>query len=175
MPVLRGHWLILLLSLACLVPLAHGQQEEPLRIGVVNATRLLDEAPQAKEALRRLEQEFKPRDDALLEEQRAIRELESRLAELSTDRLDDSERRQLEYELRSRQRDVKRTEEELREDYNFRRNDELRKLQQLIFEAIVALAKDEQFDLILNQDAVVFAGPRVDITDKVLERLEQEP
>ena len=167
-------WLIALLCLIGLVPFAWAQ-EAPLRIGVVNAARLLDEAPQAKEALRRLEEEFKPRDDALLTEQRAIRELESRLAEMSPGRLDDSERRQLEYELRSRQRDVKRTEEELREDYNFRRNDELRKLQQLIFEAITALAKDEQFDLILNQDAVVFAGPRVDITGKVLDRLEQEP
>lgn len=174
MRALRDHWLIVLLSLVCLAPFAHAQQQEPLRIGVVNAARLLDEAPQAKEALRRLEQEFKPRDDALLEEQRAIRELEGRLAEMAPNRLDDSERRQLEYELRSRQRDVKRTEEELREDYNFRRNDELRKLQQLIFEAIVALAKNDQFDLILNQDAVVFAGPRVDITGKVLERLEQD-
>lgn len=174
MSMLRYRWLIVLLCLIGLTPIAWAQQEL-LRIGVVNAARLLDEAPQAKEALRRLEEEFKPRDDALLTEQRAIRDLESRLAEMSTSRLDDSERRQLEYELRSRQRDVKRTEEELREDYNFRRNDELRKLQQLIYEAITALAKDEQFDLILNQDAVVFAGPRVDITGKVLDRLEQEP
>jgi outer membrane protein len=172
--MLRDRWLIVLLCVLGLSLPAWAQQE-PLRIGVVNAARLLDEAPQAKEALRRLEEEFKPRDDALLAEQSAIRELESRLAEMSPGRLADSGRRQLEYELRSRQRDVKRTEEELREDYNFRRNDELRKLQQLIFEAIIALAKDKQFDLILNQDAVVFAGPRVDITGEVLDRLEQEP
>ncbi len=172
---MRDHcFAVLLILLSGLLSTAQAE-DEALRVGVVNAARLLDEAPQAREALRRLEQEFQPRDQALLEEQRAIRELESRLAEQGLlSGSGETERRQLEYELRSRQRDVKRSEEELREDYNFRRNDELRRLQQLIFEAIVALAQDEQFDLILNQDAVIFAGARVDITGKVLQRLQQE-
>lgn len=164
-------WLI---GLAMVSGPTGAQDEKPLRIGVVNAARLLDESPQAKEALKRLEDEFKPRDQGLVDTQREIRELEDRLAGQATE-LSDSERRRLEYDLRSRQRDLKRTEEELRQDYNFRRNDELRKLQQVIYEAIVALAKAENFDLILNQDAVIFAGERVDITDKVLRQLQQEP
>ena len=38
-----------------------------LKIGYVNAARLLDEAPQAKEATSRLKQEFAPREEAMVE------------------------------------------------------------------------------------------------------------
>lgn len=163
---------ILGLWLLCL-PWVAPQAQQPLKIGVVNASRLLDEAPQAKQALKRLEEEFKPRDQQLQKSRERARKLEQRLAD-PTSKMSDSERRKLEYELRRRQLDIKRNEEALSEDYNFRRNDELRKLQQLIYQAIVALAKKEHFDLILNQDAVVYAGNRVDITDQVLQHLKQE-
>ncbi len=166
MAALLGLWL------ACL-PWVAPQAQEALKVGVVNASRLLDEAPQAKHALKRLEEEFKPRDQKLQSSREKARKLEEQLAD-PTSKMSDSERRKLEYELRRRQLDIKRNEEALSEDYNFRRNDELRKLQQLIYQAIVVLAKKEHFDLILNQDAVVYAGDRVDITGQVLQHLKQE-
>lgn len=50
-----------------------------LKIGVVNAARLLDEAPQAERARKRLEEEFQPRDRAVLQAQRRVRDLEDQL------------------------------------------------------------------------------------------------
>jgi outer membrane protein len=145
-----------------------------LKIGVVNAARLLDEAPQAEQARKRLEQEFQPRDRSVLQIQREMRELEDRLLADRTLALTETDRRELERELRERRRELKRSEDELREDFNIRRNEELNRLQQQIFEAIVGLARSQQFDLILNQDAVIFAGERVDITSEVLLRLQEE-
>lgn len=145
-----------------------------LKIGVVNAARLLDEAPQAERARKRLEEEFQPRDRAVLQAQRRVRDLED---QLMTDRpleLTETARVDLERELRDRRRELRRSEDELREDFNIRRNEELHRLQQLIYEAIVSLARDQRFDLILNQDAVIFAGERVDITNEVLRRLQRE-
>lgn len=145
-----------------------------LKIGVVNAARLLDEAPQAERARKRLEEEFQPRDRAVLQAQRRVRDLED---QLMTDRpleLTETARLDLERELRDRRRELRRSEDELREDFNIRRNEELHRLQQLIYEAIVSLARDQRFDLILNQDAVIFAGERVDITNEVLRRLQRE-
>jgi outer membrane protein len=54
-----------------------------------------------------------------------------------------------------------------------RRNEELAKLQRRIIEVIQQLAKDEKFDLIVS-DGVVYASDQVDITGKVIERLQQE-
>ncbi|MBS0601020.1 MAG: OmpH family outer membrane protein, partial [Proteobacteria bacterium] len=66
---------------------------------------------------------------------------------------------------------VKRAQDEFREDFNIRRNEEMAKLQKLIQDAITALAQEERYDLVLNDGAVIFASEAVDITDKVLKRL----
>ncbi|MDX1605346.1 MAG: OmpH family outer membrane protein [Candidatus Competibacterales bacterium] len=173
-PVPARRWLTVWLLLIALAGAPAFAQETvtQLRIGVVNAARLLDEAPQAKQALKRLEEEFQPRDQRLLELQRHVRDLEDRLLDRGRE-LSDGERRELERELRDQRRDLRRTEDELREDFNLRRNEELSKLQQLIIETIVGLAKKERYDLILNQDTVIFAGDRVELTGKVLQQLQR--
>lgn len=142
-----------------------------IKIGFVNAAKILDQAPQAAIARNRLKEEFAHRDQSLLEAQRSLRELEERVA---TDgaTLSDRERRRLDRDILMRKRDIKRSREEIQEDFNIRRNEELERLQREIYEAIVALAKKEKFDLIVNDGAVVYASERVDITDKVLQLLK---
>jgi len=73
-------------------------------------------------------------------------------------------------EIISRKREAKRLQDEFREDFNLRRNEELTQLQKEIFEAIQSLAKDESFDLLLT-DGVVFASETVDVTSKVEKKL----
>ncbi len=141
-----------------------------LKLGFVNAARVLKSAPQAEAALNRLEKEFSPRDKALVEAQKALRKLEDKLSKDGTT-LSDAERRDLERDIISQRRDVKRAQDEFREDFNIRRNEEMAKLQKLIQDAITALAQEERYDLVLNDGAVIFASEAVDITDKVLKRL----
>jgi outer membrane protein len=60
-----------------------------------------------------------------------------------------------------------------REDFSIRRSDEINKLQKDILNAINALAKEEGYDLVVGE-GVVYANSRVDITDKILARLQGE-
>ncbi len=60
-------------------------------------------------------------------------------------------------------------QQEMREDLNLRRNEELGNLQKIISNAIIEMAKQENFDLIV-QDAV-YASSQIDITDAVLDKL----
>lgn len=142
-----------------------------IKIGFVNAAKILDQAPQATFARNRLKEEFAPRDQSLLEAQRSLRELEERLATDGAD-LTDMERRRLDRDILMQKRDIKRSRDEIQEDFNIRRNEELEKLQRQVYEAIVALAKKEKFDLIVNDGAVIYASERVDLTDKVLQFLK---
>ena len=142
-----------------------------IKIGFVNAAKILDEAPQALVARNRLKEEFAPRDQDLLESQRSLRELEERLATEGTT-LSDMQRRRLDRDILMQKRDIKRARDEIQEDFNIRRNEELGKLQRQIYEAILALAKAEGFDLIVNDGAVIYASERVDVTDKVLQFLK---
>ncbi|MDH5436713.1 MAG: OmpH family outer membrane protein, partial [Gammaproteobacteria bacterium] len=69
--------------------------------------------------------------------------------------------------------ELKRKQDEFREDFNIRRNEEFGKLQKRIYEAIVSHAKKEKYDLIIS-DGVIYASDTVDITNQVLARLKAE-
>ncbi|MDX1654220.1 MAG: OmpH family outer membrane protein [Candidatus Competibacteraceae bacterium] len=158
---------LLMVALLAVGPLS---AQEELKIGFVNTAKLLDNAPQLEEANRRLKEEFAPRERELMESQRQLRALEEELSG-SDDLLQDVRRRGLEREILQLRRDLKRDQEELREDYNIRGNEELRKLQRLVLETIGELAREEGFDLVINEGAVAYFSEQVDITDRVLERL----
>jgi outer membrane protein len=85
--------------------------------------------------------------------------------------MSETQRRNLERDVVAQRRELQRSTEEFREDVNLRRNEELGKFQRQIVEIINNLAKEEGFDLIVNDGAVVYASKQVDITDKVLSRL----
>jgi len=161
--------LVLLLSALLVPPLAAAQET---RVAYVNINQVLERAPQAIAANRRLEKEFEPRNAALNELRKELRTLEDRLAREGIT-MSESQLRKLELEIRSRKREIKRAQEDFREDLNIRRNDELRKLQKRTYEAIVELARREKYDMVLG-DVVIYAGPSVDITEKVLKVLSDE-
>lgn len=140
-----------------------------LKIGYVNAVKVIEEAPQGEAALKKLEAEFSPRDKKLVEMQNKIKQLEQEL-EKNALVLKDTDRRAREHEIVTLKRDLRRATQEFREDYNLRRNEELTTLQKIVQKAIVEVAKQENFDLVVHE-GVVFASGRVDITDKILRKL----
>lgn len=144
-------------------------QAGELKIGYVNAARVIEEAPQGVAALKKLEAEFGPRDKELVDLQARIRAIDDELQKGGT-ALKEADRRARERELLTLKRELKRATQEFREDYNQRRNDELAVLQQVVRKAILEIAKQEKYDLVLHEGAV-YAGESVDITEKVLKRL----
>ena len=86
--------------------------------------------------------------------------------------MSEAARKKQEREIVTKKRDVKRASEELIEDYNFRRNEEIGKLQKLVSETILSLAKEKEYDIILNE-SVIYSSKQVDITSNVLERLRK--
>jgi len=140
-----------------------------IKIGFVDTAKLIEAAPQAKSAQSKIEKEFAPREKELVDLQRQIKTKEDKLTRDGAV-MSESERSKLERDILSKRRDLKRTQEEFRDDLNIRRNEVLAKLQKDMYEAVVALAKEQKFDLIMSQGAV-YASDKVDITDSVLKKL----
>ncbi|HNW77747.1 MAG TPA: OmpH family outer membrane protein [Candidatus Competibacteraceae bacterium] len=161
----------LLTAAALVLPLSLAQAAD-LKIGFVSVAKILSSAPQAEAASKRLEQEFAPRQKGLVEAQKSVRKLEEKLSKDGAV-MSESQRRNLENDIRNQLRDLNRTNAELREDFNLRRNEELGKFQKQVLEVINGLAKEEGFDLVVNDGATLYASPQVDITDKVLSRLKR--
>jgi outer membrane protein len=143
-----------------------------LKIGAVNAVKLLDEAPQKEAALERLKKEFDVRNKELVAKQKELRDLEDKFNRDSAI-MSALDRDELERDLMNQNRELKRDQEVFREDYNIRRNEEFRKLQEQIAEAIVSLAEKQKYDLVVYE-GVIYASDKVDITDEVLKLLKSQ-
>ena len=159
---------LLLLCIFCWSPLAFAE----LKLGYVDAARLLEKAPQAENATKRLKEEFAPREEDILALQKDISESEEQLR-LNADVMTEEGRRKIERELIANKRELRRVQDEFREDLNFRRNEEIAKIQALVRQIIATVGKEEKFDLILYE-GIAYADDRIDLTDVILARLKKE-
>lgn len=144
-----------------------------LKIGFVNIPAVLEKAPQAEKAKKRLEQEFSPRDKQLVAQQKEIQSMDEKMTKDAAV-MGESARANLEKEILNKKRDAKRAQQEFSEDFNVRRNEELGKLQRRIVEAIREIAKDQNFDLLLT-DGVIYSSDKIDITSQVQQKLSTMP
>lgn len=161
--------LILPLLLASAAALA---QPAATRIGYVDMQRLIDSAPQVLDARAGLEREFAERDRELdREQQRLVKMREQLEGERSLLGAADIERREL--EIAALARSIERTREDLQRRFNARVEEELDRAWPAIEAAVAAYAREAGFDLVLPPP-VLYASGRVDITDRVLDRLRRD-
>ena len=158
----------LLLGAACLALLHAPAFTQELKIGYVNSERVLRDSQPAKAAQAKLETEFARRD-------RELNDVATRL-KAAADKLDkdfptlpEAERNRRQRELVEQDRDLQRKRREFQEDLNQRKNEEYAGVVERANRVIRQIFETEKFDLILQE--AVFAGPRVDITDKVIRAL----
>ena len=144
---------------------------EGVKIGVVNALKVLEAAPQAERARKQLEKEFASRDRELAAEMKAIKDKEDKLekdgAVMSQDEVQKMQR-----DIMTKRRDLKRDQDEFRDDVNLRRNEEFGKIQKQIILTIQSVAKEQGYDLVLG-DGVIYANDKVDITKLVIDKLKK--
>lgn len=144
---------------------AHAQE---LKIGYVNSDRVLRDATPAKAAQTRLEQEFSKREKELADQAARLKAASDKL-EKDGPTLPDAERSRRQRELVEQDRDFQRRRREFQEDLNQRKNEELASVVERANRVIKQIFEQEKYDLILQE--AVFAGPKVDITEKVIKAL----
>jgi outer membrane protein len=139
------------------------------KIGFVNGERLFREAAPAKRAQQKIEKEFAARDAEIQKIAKQVRDLQT-LLEKDGVTMAEVDRRTKERDLANMSRDLQRMQREFREDLNLRKNEELTAVQERANKVILQIATDEKFDLII-QEPVIYASPRIDITDRVVKAL----
>ncbi len=145
---------------------------QELKIGYVNSERVLREATPAKAAQQKLEVEFSKRERELNDVGARLKAAADKL-EKDGSTLPPSEQSRRQRELVEQDRDLQRKRREFQEDLNQRRNEELAAVVERANRAIKQIFDGEKYDLIIQE--VVFAGPRIDITDKVIRMLNAAP
>lgn len=162
----------LLAALLVVAPLPVVAQEPAMRIGYVDMKRLLDNAPQVVAGRQKLQQEFAPRDDQLSAEETRLASLRTRYDRERTN-MAPAEVQSLRREIDALDRSIKRKRENLRSELKSRSDQELDRSWREINDAVIEFAREQSIDLILPSP-VVYASPRIDVTDQVLERLRRK-
>jgi len=143
-----------------------------LKIGYVDLDKVLEQSPQLEAARNALQSEFSRRQQDLLDKQKQLQQLEEKLTRNSAV-MSSTERDRLEKDIISRRRTLKNELAAAQEDLNLRQSEEFNKLRRQVLEIVREVSKTKQMDLVLST-GVVYSSKRIELTDKVLDRLRKE-
>ena len=155
----------LLLGALAVVP-----AQAEIKIGVVNAARLLQESPQAKAVQEALRTEFAPKQRELAAQQAALKAKQDKY-EKDGSTMSADQRSKTEKELRDGNREYSQKLNDFQEDANTRQNEELSRLQSAIVAEVQSYALSQKYDLVLT-DGVIYAANTLDVTAQVLAGLQ---
>lgn len=156
--------------LTLFLALAAPAQAYEVKVGFVNTEKVFRDSQLAVKAQKKLEKEFQNREQDIQKMVKQARDLQNYLEKEGL-ALSEADRGKKQRDLANLSRDIQHAQREFREDLNQRKNDEFTVVQERARKAIQDIAEKEKFDLILEN--VVYASPRVDITDRVLKSLER--
>lgn len=162
--------LILLIALAAVSFTSTASAE--LKIGVYDNRVILSSLPSLKKEQEKLAAEFAPKQKEFQDKQKFLISLQEDI-EKNSAILSAADRRAKELEFQSKRRELQLLSEDTERLLNVRRNEVARDIQNTVDQEVYKLAKEESYDLVLRS-GVLFAGPKVDITPKVLERLSKK-
>jgi len=151
---------------------AFGAQAQELKIGYVNADRVLREASPAKAAQAKLEAEFSKREKELADTASKLKSAGEKL-DKDAPTLSEAERTRRQRDLVEQDREFQRRRREFQEDLTARKNEELASVVERANKVMKQIFDTEKYDLIIQE--AVFAGPRIDITEKVIKALNAQP
>jgi outer membrane protein len=153
---------------AALVGTAVVAQAQELKIGYVNLERVLRESTPAKAAQAKLTAEFARREKELDDMATQMKAASDKL-EKDSPTISEGERARRQRELVDQDREFQRKRRELQEDAAQRKNEEVTAVVERANRIVKQIFDNDKYDLIVQD--VVFASPRVDITNKVIDAL----
>jgi outer membrane protein len=141
----------------------------PLRIGVINVERLVQESALGKEAfnrVKRINDQKKEEGDKL---QKELRDLEQKLADQGS-ALADDKRETLQKSYQEKAIAFKRFQDDATRELDTAQKKELGELERRVFPVINQVGKEKGYTMIFNkfQAGLLYADDTVDLTDEVL-------
>lgn len=144
-----------------------------LRVGVIDVREILATSPKAVEVGEKLKKEFQVREDKL----RALaQEIQTSSEKFERNRavMGEDEKKKMERDLMSNQRELARLQAEFRDDSQLRQREEMQKFLERLKEVVSKYAKDQKYDIVLHSEAAPYANEKVDITKKILTLLDEK-
>lgn len=151
--------------------LVFAQEAVDLPIALIDVQRVVEESAAGREAMGRVS---RLNEEKLAEARKMVEEFEALQRQLSTQRatLTDARVAELQSRIEDKQVDLKRFEEDTRQELMEAERRELAELERRLMPVIEQIGRERNLKLIFNkfQAGLLFADDSVDITDEVLRR-----
>lgn len=142
------------------------------KIGIVDTRKVMTTSQSGKNMLEKFQQEFRPREEKILNLEKELKEKAEKM-QRNAAIMSDAEKIKIERELVTAQRELQRMQEAFREDSNIRYQEEMQQLNEKVRKAVQEVSEQEKFDVVLMNEASLYHSAEVDITEKVVKKLNQ--
>ncbi|WP_410013723.1 molecular chaperone Skp [Sodalis sp. C49] len=141
------------------------------KIAVVNIANIFQQSPQRAVVAKQLENEFKGRATDL---QAQERDLQTKMQRLQRDgsTMKAADRSRLEKEVMAQREDFSGKAQAFEQDNRRRQGEERNKILSRIQDAVKAVASKQGYDIVIDANAVAYAGSANDITADVLKQVK---
>lgn len=142
------------------------------KIGVVNLRQALFSSNEARSFTEKLQDDFADEEESVREAQEEARKVKERI-EKDAAMMNEEERKQLANEFQEALKEFNYRKEKLDSAVSKRKQEFLEKARPEVDEAVKELLEEENLDLVLPAEAVVYARPTMDLTNKLLQKLNE--
>ena len=168
----RSSFTVLMAALASMlagVPLV-AQDVVDSKVGIFNADRVMAESQSGVQALAIFNQLRDQRVGELQVQQDAVNSLQQ---QAMTSAVGSPEAARIQREMEDLVLRLERLEQDVQQELGLRQNELTNEIMQLVAEIVTTIGEEGGYALILNsvQSGVVYAGPALDITDEVIQRV----
>ncbi|MFT6033351.1 MAG: outer membrane protein [Arenicella sp.] len=144
-----------------------------LKIGVYDARTILESLPVVQKEFTKLSAEFAPKEKDIADKRTALVNLQEDISKNAGTIYSEDEYKNKQLEFQSKRRELQLLAEDTERLANVRRNEVVRKIQSSVDQEVRKFAEEEGYDLILRS-GVLYAGPKVNITQKILQRMSSQ-
>lgn len=163
----RGGWLL------AAVLVAGPAAADEYKLGYVDVRKVVQGSEQAKAAKGDLQEEVKARQSKLKSRRSRIQELRQELDKQSS-LMSEDQRKKKQRELQQEMRAFRRAQQQAQEDIDAQKSQVLQDIYDRVFEIVKRIGEKEDFDLILTAPSAMYVAERVDLTQRVLKRLNRK-
>jgi len=142
------------------------------KIGVVNFQEVMSKIPQTAALMQSLEAEFKDEKAVITQLEKDIKYYQEKLKRDGS-LMSAKEKEELNVKVKSLFQEYQVKGKALQEKASQRQNQETNKIIALVRQAVDKIAVKQDFDLVLSQQAVVYAKPDACLTDVVVEQVSK--
>lgn len=153
----------------------HSAYSSELKIGYINSQRILEESKAGKEIAKNIEKFEKEKTDHIAQKKQEIEELEAELRKKEF-AITPERKKEIEDGIRHKNLELKFFQESKDKEIKELYYKGLKKIENQVMDIVLKIGQEEGYDLILGRDesGILYANPKQDITDKVIQAYDQQ-